>query len=152
MKFDPCDLSCLLAAAMFGSMLYIMFDQNKSQLVQNFKNTLNEEQNSVYQKVIKERMTIYVQGLLLGLVLGFCFLSMVKRTNVTGCLFAVIVLGANYLYYSLTPKSQYMVSLLTTDEQRVAWLGVYKEMKYRCLLGFMLGSVAYLIVGLLVKK
>lgn len=152
MKLDACQFNCLLAAALFGSMVYIMLNQNKGQIMADFVATLNEEQNVVYQQIIKERMTIYIQGLLLGLLLGFVFLAVVERTNTAGCLFAVIVLGVNHLYYALAPKSQYMVPLLTTNEQRVAWMNVYTEMKYRCAMGFVLGTVSYLLVGLFVKN
>ena len=63
-------------------------------------------------------------------------------------MFTVIVLGVNYLYYILKPKKDYMVPHLTTKPQREAWLAIYKEMQYRCKMGFVLGIVAFMLYGL----
>ena len=45
------------------------------------------------------------------------------------------------------PKSAYMLPSLTNQQQVEAWLNVYKEMKHRCVLGFILGAIAYLLIG-----
>ena len=63
--FTDCSLKCLLAAGLFSSMLYSTLNQTKNVLVTKFQETLTEEQNAVYKQVVKERMTIYVNGLLL---------------------------------------------------------------------------------------
>ncbi len=47
----------------------------------------------------------------------------------------------------IVPKSQYMLPLLHTEEQRLRWLDVYTEMKYRHILGALLGVVAYLVLS-----
>ena len=147
--FTDCSLKCLLAAGLFSSMLYSTLNQTKNVLVTKFQETLTEEQNAVYKQVVKERMTIYVNGLLLGLLLGFIYLNFVNKSSVkSACMFTVVVLGTNYLYYMLYPKTQYMLPLLETEEQRVAWVVVYKEMRHRCFIGFILGMVAYLLIGL----
>ena len=40
------------------------------------------------------------------------------------------------------PKSTYMLDHIDNAEQARAWLGIYKEMKYRCHMGMVLGVVA----------
>ena len=149
MKFTDleCGLSCLIASALFGSMLYMMLYYDKENIMANFQSTLNDNQNAIYQKIIKERMRLYIEGLILGLLLGFIYLMYVKKSMYSACLFTLIVLGVNNSYYLLHPKSDYMVKYLETVEQREAWLHVYTSMKHRCYMGMVLGALAYLIVG-----
>ncbi len=45
-------------------------------------------------------------------------------------------------YYSMMPKSDYMVRHLKTEEQNNAWMDVYLTMKQRYMFGFALGAVA----------
>ena len=98
---------------------------------------------------MKERLNIYIQGMLLGLVFGFLYLHAVGEKDISrACMFAVIVLGTNYFYYILKPKSDYMVKHLETKEQRLAWLDIYKEMQFRCKMGFVIGAVAFIIYGM----
>ena len=145
---NECQLGCLLAVAMFAGQLYIMFNYNKKRLLDRFDSLLNEEQRATYKLIVNERLKLYVQGIILGLVLGFIYLSIASnKTMGRACIFTVIVLSTNYFYYMLYPKSDYMVPYLNTQEQRVAWLDIYREMQYRCKMGFLLGLVAYLLLG-----
>jgi uncharacterized membrane protein YfcA len=57
-------------------------------------------------------------------------------------LFFGITLFTTALYYLLMPKSDYMLNHLKTEEENKAWLSVYKTMKYRYLIGFVLGALA----------
>ena len=63
------------------------------------------------------------------------------------CLFVFLALGINYLGYSLYLKATYMLEHITTPQQNKAWLAVYKEMKFRCIFGMILGIIGYLILG-----
>lgn len=145
-----CGLSCLIASALFGSMLYMMLYYDKENIMMNFQSTLNEKQNAIYQLIIKERMRLYIEGLIIGLLLGFIYLMYSKKSVFSSCLFTLIVLGVNNSYYLLYPKSDYMVKYLETEEQRDAWLNVYTSMKNRCYMGMILGVISYLIIGLYV--
>ena len=69
-----------------------------------------------------------------------------KQTNKL-CVFIVIALGTNYLFYGLHPKSTYMLLHLNSREQNEAWLNIYKEMKLRCKLGLLLGVIGYVLLG-----
>ena len=147
LEFLGC-INCLVAVGMFSGMLYLMLNYRKSIVLKNFINTLSPDLIEIYQDVSYERMTIYIQGMVLGLVLGLIYLNYAKQTKVNrACTFTVIILGINYLYYILMPKSRYMVPLLETQEQREAWIKVYREMQYRCKAGFVLGLLTYFFVG-----
>lgn len=149
MNFSSCDLACLIATGMFGGKLYLVVNYNKKELLDKFTNTLDDNQKKRYKNIMKERLNIYLQGMLLGLVFGFLYLQVVSEKElVRACMFAVIVLGTNYFYYILKPKSDYMVKHLQNQKQRLAWLDIYKEMQFRCKMGFVIGAVAFLIYGM----
>ena len=149
---DVCDLACLIATGLFGGKIYLMINYDKTKLLHNFDALLNNEQKERYRRIMKERLTIYIHGMIIGLLLGFLYLTRTPNKN-TGraCLFTVIVLGTNYLYYMLKKKSDYMVPHLETKEQRVAWLNIYREMQYRCKMGFVLGIVSFMLFGIFLK-
>ena len=48
----------------------------------------------------------------------------------------------------LSKKSDYMIQHLDNEGQRIAWLNIYKEMQYRCKMGFVLGIVSFMLYGL----
>ena len=64
---------------------------------------LDENQKQVYKSIIDERMSIYIQGMVIGIVIGIIVVFNAKLSNnVKICMFISIVLGVNYLYYILT--------------------------------------------------
>ena len=75
---DRCQLACLIAVGMFSGQLYVMLNYNKKALFERFDSLLDKEQKGIYKKIINERMNLYIQGIVLGLVLGFVYLCMVS--------------------------------------------------------------------------
>ena len=149
MNFTTCDLACLVATGLFGGKLYLIINYNKKELLNNFIKELNDEQKKRYQKITKDRLNLYIQGMLVGLILGFIYLQIVPESDLyRACMFTVIVLGTNYFYYILKPKSDYMIKHLTNRRQIETWLDIYREMQFRCKMGFVLGVLAFLIYGL----
>ena len=144
-----CLITCLLASGFMGAMIYSFLSINKNKLINDFSNTLNLEQKQRYSKIRDERLRLYMEGYLIGLVVSL--LIIFKLNNVSKyervCLFVVIAIGINIVYYLAYPKSDYMLKHLTTKEQNKAWLNVYKTMKNRYLVGFILGVFAYIILG-----
>ena len=141
-----CVNTCLLGAGFLGSSVLTMMSCSKGKKFRNFNNLLNENQRQTYAKIKNERMSIYIQGIVLGTALAFLVLSMTKLNKTQKvCLFIVIAMGFNHVYYSLYPKSTYMLEHTYSQEQNKAWLAIYKEMKMRHILGFVLGLVGYYI-------
>lgn len=141
---------CILAVGAFASMLYSMLYFNGNSALAKFPKSLNTEQLVIYNKVIKERMTLFLQGLVLGLILGFIYLNYSRSSGEvvkSQCVFTLLVLVTVYAYYSLYPKQYSMLPTLQSTEQRALWWDVYTEMKKRSLIGFLLGVVAFLLVG-----
>ena len=57
-----CSLSCLIAFALLGSMLYMLFSCNKNDKIIYFLSLLNEKQQRIYKNISQERLNIYLQG------------------------------------------------------------------------------------------
>jgi uncharacterized protein YacL len=103
-----------------------------------------------YERIVHERTTHYLQGLSIGLVLAFLILGSSGASNIYHriTLFSAVTLFVCALYYMLVPKSDYMIKHLSSRSENEAWLKVYKTMKYRYLLGFVLGALAAVPLGM----
>ena len=66
--------------------------------------------------------------------------------------FIAITLIVCIVYYSVMPKSDYMLNHLKTKEQVDAWLDVYLTMKQRYMFGFILGILSSIPLGLSMCK
>ena len=139
---------CVLGAAFLGSSIMTMMADKKSKNFDNFTKLLDSNQLQIYNNISKERLSIYIQGLILGIILAIfiTFNTNLKSTNKV-CIFVVISLGVNYLFYGLHPKSTFMINHLTSQEQNKAWTEIYKEMKQRCFIGLLLGLIGYILLG-----
>jgi len=138
-----CSLSCVIAAALLGSMVYILFNYDKNNKILYFMSLLNPEQQEIYKNISKERLNIYLQGWTLGLILGLIYLNYYAKNNTpTYCIFVAIVLGTTYAHYTIMPKSTYMLDHIDNGEQSKAWLAIYREMKFSCHLGMLLGLIS----------
>ena len=85
---------CVLGAAFLGSSILTMMASKQSKNFVNFRKLLNQEQLQVYNSITKERMSIYIQGLILGILLAVLvtFNSSLKGTNKL-CVFVELVVG-----------------------------------------------------------
>jgi hypothetical protein len=63
------------------------------------------------------------------------------------CMVGGITLLTNYLYYMLSPKSDYMVLHLDDQRQRVAWLDIYRGMQVKYHVGLALGIGAAMLAA-----
>lgn len=134
---------CFIAFALLGSMILMLFNTDKNNTIMYFLSLLNPEQQQIYKNITQERMNIYLQGFVLGIILGIIYLKTTKdRKAPTYCIFVAIVLGITYIHYTIMPKSTYMLEHIETPEQAKAWLEIYREMKKTCHMGMILGVVS----------
>ena len=149
-----CKTSCLISLVFIFAMIFTNLSLDKYEVVKNFKDTLNEKQKKTYKDITDERRKIYYQGFLIGLLLSIIIvylfnksLSPVFNKTSTLCIVGATSFLTNYLYYILTPKSDYMLLHLTNKNQINEWLNVYKKMQYINHLGFALGIVGVVILS-----
>lgn len=137
--------SCVLGFGFLGASFWTSLAKEDSDKFNKFTSTLDDDQMAIYSKVKKERLSIYLVGLAIGtaLAVGYLTFNPVKSLLATICIFMAIAWGFTYFYYTLMPKSTYMLEHLTDQEQVDAWVDIYRDMQVRYVGGFALGIVAY---------
>lgn len=138
---------CVLGAGLLFASIVCMATSKNAGYHADFQNLLSPDQMRKYRGVVNERLSIYIQGLLIGVILGLIVVSMLDKVTTTNrvCVFVVIALLFNVIYYLLMPKTSYMLQHLNSKEQVNAWLRVYKVMRQRYILGFFVGVVGYVV-------
>lgn len=155
MNNSVCVSMCLLAFVFLTGMLATMMTSTSSPMFDKFYNTLDEKQKKIYKKVKVERLRIFLEGMILGLLLATVLvvsLNGVANENSRVCVFVFVTLIVNAFYYHLAPKSTYMVKHLDKEEQRVAWLEIYKTMKYKKIAGMLMGILGYFLLAMVSIK
>ncbi len=138
-----CYLTCGVGLAMIIATLTVMFFGNSFGIMKQYEDSLTPELKDTYKKIVRERAMIFIQATFIGLFFGFLYIRMSKEPDV--CAFLLIVMLIQYMYYTMIPKTDYMITHLTTDGQRQAWLDVYKYMRLLYHAGFAVTIVGFLI-------
>ncbi len=144
-----CAISCMVSAIFIIGMIYFYNISNKSEIVKHYKSSLSSDLQKRYDKITKERMMISYQGYILGVILslGIIFYNIkskgVKMTNTAlVCTVVATAFVANYFYYMLHPKSDWMLNHMHNQQEVKAWLIMYREMQFNYHAGLVLGIVA----------
>ena len=132
-----CVFSCTLAAVFIFSMMYMLIMVDKSsELVK----VLDPTQMEIYKKIVVERRNLMIFGYIIGLILSAVMTLYVNKRSLQVCYAIIITYMTSYFYYTLMPKSDYMLLHLNSD-QNEAWLSVYLKMKNNYHLSFLLGML-----------
>ena len=141
---------CSAAIVILLSSVFMMFLKDNN-LFLKFMNTLNNDQKEIYNKIIKERLSLYFGGMLLGIFIGLLYLFYSKKSNKNVCIFIVIVFVTKMIVYKGYPKSTYMLYHLDKKEQVDAWTDIYRNMKKIWMLSFVFAIISYILLGLSFK-
>tara|TARA_B110000495_G_C22818010_1_gene477503 strand:- start:35 stop:478 length:444 start_codon:yes stop_codon:yes gene_type:complete len=141
---------CSAAIVILLSSVFMMFLKDNN-LFLKFMNTLNNDQKEIYNKIIKERLSLYFGGMLLGIFIGLLYLFYSKKSNRNICIFIVIVFITKMIVYKGYPKSTYMLYHLDKKEQVDAWTDIYRNMKKIWMLSFVFAIISYILIGLSFK-
>jgi NhaP-type Na+/H+ or K+/H+ antiporter len=141
---------CSAAIVILLSSVFMMFLKDNN-LFLKFMNTLNNDQKEIYNKIIKERLSLYFGGMLLGIFIGLLYLFYSKKSNRNICIFIVIVFITKMIVYKVYPKSTYMLYHLDKKEQVDAWTDIYRNMKKIWMLSFVFAIISYILIGLSFK-
>lgn len=145
---NTCTLCAIAIAFLATSIATPFVATSKHQLHRAFQRTLDRDQNMRYERIALHRRNLYLQGLILGVLVACLVVGVVMRVaplaNNTsyGCMAVVVLFVVEFLYYMLSPKGEYMVTVLKTQKQREAWLKVYRHMQVS-----MYGSLACALVA-----
>ena len=142
-------LICLIAFIFIGGMIYTMLTCEKCPPFITYRKTLRPEQLTIYQKVMKERLEIATQGLILGLAIGIGYIFWFRKSlspTINACTFTAIIIVTQYIYYILRPKLS-MLLYMDSKKQVEAWYDIYKFMQYRYHIGMLIGGIGYMLLG-----
>lgn len=143
-----CKTSCAIASAFLGGMVWIMINTDKN-VMNEYERSFDNKQRVIHKAIVKNRASIWLQGVVLGLIAGLIYLYLVNGTgnrDFNGCLFAMIVMGVNYFYYMLADKGTYMVEHLRKD-QIDEHLSVHKMMQTNYHVGMLMGIAGCFFLG-----
>jgi len=138
--------TCSIAIIILLSSIFMMFLKDHN-LFLKFMNTLDENQTQIYHKIIKERLTLYFGGMLLGILIGLIYILSNKKTDRSVCMFIIIVFLTKMIVYKGYPKSTYMLYHLDNPKQVAAWTDIYTYMKKIWMISFILAIISYTILA-----
>lgn len=139
-----CFVAAVLAIALLGATFFTMsISKEQSEVL---RRVLSPEKAQKYEAIAKERANIYMTGLIIGIVLALVALFYARPVNMFHrvMMSVAIVLVSSVFYYTLAPKSDYMIRHLSSEKENRAWLDVYRGMKTRYVWGFVLGTAVAL--------
>ena len=141
---------CVLGITLLISSLYLSYLKKDDEIFIRFHNLLDDKQKKEYNRIIVERITIYVIGIILGLVIGIYYLLSRPNDKYKLCKFLCIVYLIKLSVYYFYPKSKLMLYSLSTEEQVKAWADIYTEMKNRWKKSLMVGFFGYIILSFMI--
>ena len=144
-----CAISCMISTMFIVGMIYFYNMTNKSEIVKHYKDSLPSDLQKRYENITEERKRISIYGYILGLVLSLFVifynynLKSAKLSN-TSLICTVISVSfiTNYFYYMLSPKSDWMLNHMNSQDQVKGWLLMYREMQFNYHAGLGLGIIA----------
>ena len=122
------NIYCFIGYTLLLASIFMHLLKNEK-MNDSFIKLLNRKQNKIYDLIVKERTVIYISGTFIGLLFGFIFLFFYPKHKYKNCLFITIIMVTKLLFYSLYPKSTYIMNHLNTKEQIKQWTNIYIHMK-----------------------
>lgn len=150
----PCGITCFFAAVIVVAMIVFTVLSSQDPVIQGFASELSPELKHVYENIVKERSSIFFTGYLIGIVVAVLFvlfsvnvLKVKFRVSWLICSVVVISFIVNHLYYTLSPKTDYLVNHLKNEHDRVLWAKMYRHMQVYFHLSFVIGLVGVGVFG-----
>lgn len=147
-----CRTSCLIAIVFIISKFVFVFSIDKGELFQKYQKSLSSEQMKRYIKIVNERRNLSLQGFFLGILLALILLLLnynIYRMSYKAfaCVVLSVVFITQYMYYILSPKSDWMILHLRQD-QRQDWLKIYRTMQFKYHLSILIGIISALFLSI----
>jgi phosphotransferase system glucose/maltose/N-acetylglucosamine-specific IIC component len=144
-----CSLTCGLAAAFVIAMVLMNYWMITNQTTQKYKAQLPSSLQKTYDEIVKERTQIFYTGYIIGVLLAarlIYYNTQIKKekmgTCAMVCLTIFVAFITNYFYYTLSPKTKWMLNSIEDPEQTKAWLQMYRTMQLYYHGSLVLGLIA----------
>ncbi len=150
----PCGITCFFAAVVVVAMVVFTIFSSQDPTIQGFAKDLSPELQEIYKKIVRERRNIFFTGYLIGVVIsiGFVIFSMNVykiKFSVSWLICSVVAISfiVNHLYYTLSPKTDYLVNHLKNDHDRALWAKMYRQMQVYFHASFLIGLIGVGVFG-----
>ena len=143
---------CLVGLTLLFSSAYMSLENRKSDHFKKFYNLLDAGQKNKYEDIVKERMMIYLGGMVLGLGLGYFYYTQNKDSKYLFCKVLIISYLTKLGFYYFFPKSPLILYSLYSKDQTDAWADIYTEMKNRWKKSILVGFFAYVLLTVSLLK
>ena len=150
----PCGITCFFAAVIVVGMVLFTIFSSQDPVIQGYASELSPELKPIYENIVKERRGIFFTGYLIGIVVAILFvvfsvnvLKVKFRVSWLICSIVVISFIVNHLYYTLSPKTDYLVNHLKNEHDRVLWAKMYRHMQVYFHLSFVIGLLGVGVFG-----
>tara|TARA_B110000285_G_C15131851_1_gene624133 strand:+ start:646 stop:1095 length:450 start_codon:yes stop_codon:yes gene_type:complete len=140
-------LYCGIAITLLISSIYLSLVPADEGLFITFKNSLNLGQQKIYEKIIYERVMIYIVGMLLGISFGVMYYLKYPKGEYLFCKIVAIMILTKIIFYKIYPKQPLMLYSLDRQDQVKAWADIYTEMKTRWIKSLLVGFAGYLFIA-----
>ena len=141
------NIYCIVGFTLLLTSIVMNFIGNKKEVFLKFQGSLDEEQSKIYQKIVYERLMIYISGMILGVLLGIFYLYKYPEDKYKVCKFFAIVFVMKLGFYYIYPKSTLMLYHLKTKEQVDGWADIYLHMKKRWITSLIISAVSYFLIA-----
>ena len=138
---------CMVATTLLISSIYLSVVNKNTEIFSKFNSLLSDSQMKIYNKIVKERLMIYIGGMILGILFGGIFYYYNKKSEYLFCKVVGIMILTKLAFYYFYPKRPLMLYSLTNKKQTDAWADIYTEMKGRWIKSLVVGFIGYLIIG-----
>ena len=157
-----CGWTCFIAVMFIISKVYFTLWMKDTKEVRAYKTTLDEDQLTLYTKIVNERKALALQGYGLGLGLSIGYLmgrhllfksstkaknSFINSSIANICMVVAVTFTVQYFYYILSPKQNWMVTGLKNKEQIEGWQKVYRHFSWHYHLSILIGLIGAGLLG-----
>jgi hypothetical protein len=138
---------CIVGFTLLLTSIVMNFIGTKNEVFFKFQASLDGEQTKIYQKIVYERLMIYILGMILGVLLGIFYLYKFPKDKYKVCKFFAIVFVTKLGFYYIYPKSTLMLYHLKTKEQVDGWADIYLHMKKRWITSLIISAISYFLIA-----
>ena len=142
------DISCIIGITFLIGGLSMSILKRDTNIFKNFYDLLDIKQKNIYDEIVKERLSIYFIGMLLGIALGAYYYYKYPTDNYRLCKFLAIIYLVKLGFYYVYPKKPLMLYSLKNQKQVEAWADIYTTMKSNWIKSIVIGFIGYLLIGL----
>lgn len=141
--------SCMVAAMLLMATIFVHMN-GRPEFMEELVDSPHREQ---IVAIVNHRRQIAMEGFLLGIVASLILASQmnvasnVNSRALNACVVGSVTLSVQYFYYILSPKNDWILRYLQTDEEIDNWLGMYRKMQQNYHIGALFGLAGTAALG-----